>query len=130
MPSCLVCRAAIEPFLSFGRMPLADAFLDAHEMADEFFFDLAVGLCEPCGMVQLCERVPDARMFHDRYAYYSSTSAGMKRHFAALAEDVRRRALTHADAFVVEIGCNDGILIEAFATAGIRHLGSTRPATC
>ena len=41
MPSCLVCRAAIEPFLSFGRMPLADAFLDAHEMADEFFFDLA-----------------------------------------------------------------------------------------
>ena len=123
MPSCLVCHSAIEPFLSFGKMPLADAFLDEHEIADEFFFDLAVGLCEPCGMVQLCERVPDARMFHDRYAYYSSTSAGMKLHFTALAEDVRRRALSDANAFVVEIGCNDGILLEAFATAGIRHLG-------
>ena len=104
-------------------MPLADAFLDAHEIADEFFFDLAVGLCEPCGMVQLCERVPDARMFHDRYAYYSSTSTDMKRHFAAFAQDVQRRALTGPDAFVVEIGCNDGIMLDAFAAAGLRHLG-------
>ena len=43
----------------------------------------------------------------------------MKRHFTALAEEVRRRALTGADAFVVEIGCNDGILLEAFATVRI-----------
>lgn len=123
MPSCLVCQCAIEPFLSFGKMPLADAFLKESQLANEFFFDLAVGLCEQCGMVQLCERVPDAYMFHDSYAYYSSTSAGMRRHFAALADDVRGRALTSAHALVVEIGCNDGILLEAFARAGIRHLG-------
>lgn len=123
MPSCLVCQHGIEPFLSFGRMPLADAFLDETQIADEFFFDLAVGLCERCGMVQLCERVPDAYMFHDSYAYHSSTSAGMRRHFAVLADDVRRRALGGADPLVVEIGCNDGILLEAFGAAGVRHLG-------
>jgi methylation protein EvaC len=104
-------------------MPLADAFVDPVNPGQEFFFTLAIGLCEACGMVQLCERVPDARMFHDSYAYFSSTSAGMRRHFAALADDVRARALTGGNRFVVEIGSNDGILLDAFRAAGIRHLG-------
>ena len=123
MPSCLVCERPIEPFLSFGQMPLADAFVDPARPADEFFFDLAIGLCEGCGTVQLCERVPDAYMFHDAYAYYSSTSVGMRRHFTAYAADVRRRLHAVRAPFVVEIGCNDGILLESFAAAGIRHLG-------
>ena len=123
MPSCLVCQHVIEPFLSFGQMPRADAFLDDTQLADEFFFNLAVGRCDECGMVQLCERVPDAYMFHDAYAYHSSISTRMKRHFAAFADDVQRRTLASTDPFVIEIGCNDGILLEAFAAAGIRHLG-------
>lgn len=121
--TCLVCQRPIEPFLTFGRMPRADAFLAPDELDGEFFFTLAIGLCEGCGMVQLCERVPDAFMFHDAYAYYSSTSAGMRRHFRAFAGEAHRRALTSRDAFVVEIGCNDGVLLEAFGEAGIRHLG-------
>ena len=123
MATCLVCRQPIEPFLSFGRMPLADAFVTPDRLADEFFFNLAVGRCDGCSMVQLCERVPDAHMFHDAYAYFSSTSAGMQQHFRAFAGDIRSRALSGADPFVVEIGCNDGILLEAFGAAGIRHLG-------
>jgi methylation protein EvaC len=104
-------------------MPLADAFVDPAQPADEFFFDLAIGLCGGCGTVQLCERVPDAYMFHDAYAYYSSTSAGMRRHFAAYAADVQRRLPVVKAPFVLEIGCNDGIMLESFAAAGIRHLG-------
>ena len=123
MADCLVCGTSIEPFLSLGRMPLADAFLDEADIHREFFYTLAIGLCEACGMVQLCERVPDARMFHDAYAYFSSTSAGMRRHFAEFADDVRRRALHGRNPFVVEIGCNDGIMLDAFAAAGVRHLG-------
>lgn len=123
MSSCLVCRHAIEPFLSFGRMPLADAFLDPARIEDEFFFNLAVGVCERCATVQLCERVPDAYMFHDAYAYYSSTSVGMQRHFAAFADDAVRRAPASTDLFAIEIGCNDGVLLERFRARGIRHLG-------
>ena len=108
-------------------MPRADAFLDPSRTADEFFFTLAAGRCHACGMVQLCERVPDAFMFHDTYAYYSSISTRMADHFATFAHDVRRRALGPSpltrDPFVVEIGCNDGIMLDAFARAGIRHLG-------
>ena len=104
-------------------MPLADAFVDPAGPVDEFFFNLAIGLCESCGLVQLCDRVPDHYMFHNAYVYFSSTSAGMRRHFGAYAADVRQRLGGVEAPFVVEIGCNDGILLEAFAAAGLRHLG-------
>jgi methylation protein EvaC len=122
-PECRVCGAPAEPFMSFGPMPIANAFVTADEIGGEYFGDLEVGFCPSCTMVQLVTFVDPAQLFHDHYAYFSSTSARMADHFAAFAEDVRRRHLGGADPFVVELGSNDGIMLRHFAAAGIRHLG-------
>ena len=123
MKSCLVCERSIEPFLSFGRMPIANGFLSPDQFADEYFFELKVAFCENCRMVQLAELVERERMFHDNYAFFSSTSAYMAQHFWEFASWVRRTYLTDDDLFVVEMGSNDGIMLRHFAEAGIRHLG-------
>ena len=41
MSGCRICRSAIEPFIDFGRMPLANGFLTPDQFADEYFFDLS-----------------------------------------------------------------------------------------
>lgn len=123
MAACLCCAAPLEPFMSFGRMPIANGFLTPDQFASEYFFDLQVGFCEACGMVQLTERVDRDRMFNESYAFYSSTSSRMAAHFEELAADVRTRHLRASDPFVVEIGSNDGIMLRHFALAGVRHLG-------
>lgn len=123
MKSCLACETHIEPFLSFGRMPIANAFLTREEFADEYFFELRVGFCPGCGMVQLLEQPTPEKMFHGNYAFFSSTSTRMAVHFRAFADSVRARWLPANDPFVVEIGSNDGIMLQNFAGAGIRHLG-------
>jgi len=82
-----------------------------------------VGFCAESKMVQLTRLVDEKRMFHDHYAFFSSTSAGMARHFEAFAHAVREDLKGVSDPFVVEIGSNDGILLRHFADAGIRHLG-------
>ncbi len=123
MSACLVCARPIEPFMSFGRMPIANGFLTPDEFADEYFFELKVAFCAGCRMVQLAELVPRERMFHDRYAFFSSTSARMATHFEAFAAWVRGTYLAAGDPFVVEIGSNDGIMLQHFAGAGARHLG-------
>ena len=123
MTTCLICRAGVEQFISFGRMPIANGFLTPAQVADEYFFELAVGFCPTCTMVQLIHHVEPQKMFHENYAFFSSTSTRMAAHVAAFAEDVRSKYCAGKDAFVVEIGSNDGIMLQNFAKAGIRHLG-------
>lgn len=122
MSACLVCKAPIEPFISFGKMPIANGFLRPEEFASEYFFELTTAFCRACGMVQLGNQVERERMFHENYAFFSSTSARMAQHFKAFADQVKQRYLS-SDPFVVEIGSNDGIMLQHFAGAGIRHLG-------
>lgn len=123
MPECLVCRSPVEPFLSFGRMPIANGFLPREAFAEEYFFELKVGFCPSCSMVQLTELVDRERMFHENYAFFSSTSVRMAQHFQAFAAAVSRDHLGGPDPFVAEIGSNDGIMLQNFAKAGVRHLG-------
>jgi methylation protein EvaC len=123
MKECLICDESIQPFMSFGRMPIANGFLSPAQFAAEYFFDLQVAFCPKCGMVQLTDLVEPEKMFHENYAFYSSTSTRMATHFKRLADLVMANYLEAADPFVVEIGSNDGILLRHIASAGMRHLG-------
>ncbi len=123
MRNCLICGSVVDPFMSFGRMPIGNGFLAAEEFSREYFYELKVAFCSRCRMVQLTELVPRERMFHQNYAFFSSTSVRMPRHFEAFAREVMATHAGGRDAFVVEIGSNDGILLRHFAKAGIRHLG-------
>ena len=123
MNRCLICETLIEPFIDFGRMPIANGFLSPEEFADEYFFNLRVGFCPECKMVQLTEQVEREKMFHDHYAFFSSTSRRMAAHFEQFAADAKKTLAGKADPFVAEIGSNDGIMLKHFAKDGIRHLG-------
>lgn len=123
MTACLICGAPINPFLSFGKMPIANGFLLPENFNKEFFFDLQVGHCQKCQMVQLTELVDPGMLFHENYAYFSSISVRMARHFKQFADYVQDYYLPKKNPFVVEIGSNDGIMLQNFMQAGIRHLG-------
>ncbi len=123
MPACRVCHSPVEPFIDFGRMPLANAFPTPDQFAGEYFFELIAGYCPGCTLVQLVNQPQRERMFNDRYPFFSSSSVRMASHFRQLAREVAESYLPARDAFVVEIGSNDGTLLLPFAEAGIRHLG-------
>ncbi len=123
MATCLICKTAIEPFINFGKMPIANGFLNPDHFAQEYFFELKVAFCPKCKMVQLTEQPDREKMFHDNYAFYSSTSTRMSHHFKTFADDVMKTYGNRNDPFVAEIGSNDGIMLQHFAKANIRHLG-------
>jgi methylation protein EvaC len=121
---CRVCDARIAPFMSFGRMPIANGFLRTDQTRNEYFFELAPAFCEACGMFQLMEQPRPEKMFHEHYAFYSSTSRYMQAHFEAFAHPVINTVLAgRKDPFVVELGSNDGIMLRHFKARGVRHLG-------
>ncbi len=122
MSGCRVCRSSIEPFIDFGRMPLANGFLTPDQFADEYFFNLAAAYCPRCTLVQLVEQPRRERMFNERYPFFSATSVRMQEHFAGLAGDLIA-TLPPGNPFIVEIGSNDGTFLRHAAHAGVRHLG-------
>jgi len=109
--------------MSFGRMPIANGFLLPEQYDDEYFFELKPAFCEKCYAFQIEEQPDPEMMFHDHYAFFSRTSAFMQRHFKAYADWVYDNHLKGDDLFVVEMGSNDGIMLENFARRGVRHLG-------
>ena len=109
--------------MPFGKMPIANAFLNSEDYPDEQFYELKVGFCPNCKMVQLMAFIDREELFHEHYAYYSSISNFMRNHFKAFAISIRNTHLTSSNPFVVEIGSNDGIMLRHFAAEKIRHLG-------
>jgi SAM-dependent methyltransferase len=121
---CRVCRTALpEPFLDFGRMPLANAFLSGPEaFAAEETYPLAVAGCTVCGLVQLDYVVPAEQLYRD-YIYVSSTSDSVKAHADRLSAGLIAQYGWTPSSLVVEVASNDGTVLQAFKARGVRVLG-------
>jgi methylation protein EvaC len=68
--NCRVCDANISELMSYGKMPIANGFLE-ETTKEEYFFDLSVGFCESCYTFQLLQQPEPEQMFHDEYAFFS-----------------------------------------------------------
>lgn len=122
MCKCLVCETKEMEFMNFGKMPIANGFISEANYDKEEFFDLKVGYCPKCHMVQLTSLVEKEKMFNENYAFFSSTSKRMEAHFKEMAYWMMDEYLKQ-DSFVVEIGSNDGIMLQNFAREKVKHLG-------
>ncbi len=123
-PLCRVSGTPLTKVLDFGMQPLGNGFLQAKDFKDEYFFPMEIGYSEVSMMFQLIEQPAPEKMFHDHYAFYSSTSSFMAQHFKQFAQQVMQSGyLAKDDPFVVELGCNDGIMLKNFAEKSVRHLG-------
>ncbi len=100
--TCPICNTFnLKTFISFGEMPVANAFLKKDQIENpsfkEFKYEMKVGFCENCKMVQQVNIVPyDQYIVPDEsgktnYAFFSSTSKAMEQHFAEVAKEIQER---------------------------------------
>lgn len=124
MKKCRVSNTPLIKVLNFGMQPLGNGFIDAEDKQSEYFFPMEIGYSEKSMMFQLIEQPSPEKMFHDHYAFFSSTSKYMADHFKNFASEIiKSKFLSKEDPFVVELGCNDGIMLKNFSQLRIRHLG-------
>jgi methylation protein EvaC len=100
-------------FLDLGRQPIANKFLKEDEFKDEFFFDLKVVFDDETKLVSLKEFVKPELMFNEDYAYSTSMSYPMVKHFELTANMLKEEFNPET---VLEIGSNDGPFIKNFDT--------------
>lgn len=121
---CRMCRKAqMKKFLYLGEMPSVNNFLTAYQLnEEEKKFPLSVCFCPNCGMVQTKE-VVDPELMYKNYVYISSFSKTMADHFNYLAKLVISKFNLDKNSLVVEMGSNDGTLLQIFKDLGVRVLG-------
>lgn len=121
---CRVCDSKnLSKFLSLGPTPLANSFLRKNQLKEmELCYPLDVYFCHNCYLVQLSDVVSPGLMFKD-YAYVTGASKPMEIHFTGLAEDTIRNFKIDKNSLVVDIGSNDGTLLQCFSKFGLRTLG-------
>lgn len=122
--NCRICgNTKLDKFLSLGPTPLANNFLKPDQLnREELYYPLDVYFCNKCHLIQLLDIVPPEVMFKD-YAYITGASKPMELHFAGLTKDVSTNFKVNKDSLVVDIGSNDGTLLQYFSKIGLRVLG-------
>jgi len=128
-PLCAFCQGrSLEQVVDFGEVALAGGFIKPEHFKNEPRFRLRVAFCKNCYAVQIVDKV-DARLLFDHYFYFSSASRTLREHFVDYASEVVARFLEPSRSTVVEIGCNDGVLLKPLADHGVRTLVGVDPAT-
>jgi SAM-dependent methyltransferase len=111
--NCRICFGKnFHKIINLGEMPPANAFLGQDELKRaEEQFPLSLYFCNDCGLVQL-RHVVDPEILFKNYHYQTSASAPLVKHFREMALEIASKHIKNADELVVEIGSNDGVLLE------------------
>jgi len=121
---CLGCASDLpDAFLDLGEMPLANSYIKAgDEGKEETSYKLAVAYCPVCHLVQITHRVAPEDLFGN-YLYFSSFSDAFLKHAQEMADTLIKRFALDSSSLVMEIGSNDGYLLEFFQRNGVPVLG-------
>jgi len=127
---CRICgNSDLKPILDLGEQPLSGVF-PSPESADPTSSPLELLLCnkennsDACGLVQLRHQADLAEMYGSTYGYFSSISSLMVSHLEEKVRDLVTFVKPVKGDVVLDIGCNDGTLLNAYgAERGLVRVG-------
>jgi SAM-dependent methyltransferase len=104
--------------------PVANSLVTAETFAAmEPFYPLRAFVCERCFLVQSEQFESPGEIFSDDYPYFSSYSTSWLEHARAYADRIVEQLALGTGHTVVEVGSNDGYLLQYFHARGIQVLG-------
>ena len=115
---CKICsNPNLKLIVDMGEMPLANSFTADGECER---YPLEVYYCDECCLIQIANDIDPNSLFTN-YPYRSSASVPLAEHFETMANHLK--FLMSDDDLIVDIGCNDGVLLRNFVGGDQRILG-------
>lgn len=118
---CRLCNSEdITIALPLNKSPLCDEYLSVPK--DQEFYDLDLCFCNECSFVQI-NTVVDPEIIYRDYIYVTTSSPGLQKHFNSYASEVCDFLKLYESKLTIDIGSNDGTLLNFFKQKGHRVLG-------
>ncbi|OGT25447.1 MAG: methyltransferase [Gammaproteobacteria bacterium RIFCSPLOWO2_02_FULL_42_14] len=119
--TCRLCDSKhLIKVLSLTPTALCDEYLK--RIQNQPVYPLDLFQCDVCQFVQI-EYVVNSETIYGDYIYITTSSSGLSAHFASYANQVINKLQLQAGDKVVDIGSNDGTLLNYFQQNGFRVLG-------
>ena len=87
---CKITKKKIRPFMSFGKMPIANGFLTKKNFKKEFIFNMEVGFSKEISLFQLNDHPKPTLMFNRSYPFFTSSSKYMIKHFKEYSKWIKK----------------------------------------
>ena len=115
---CKICDSIkVFEVLDLGKQPLANKYpKNTKEIQNEKKFNLKILFCKKCKSAQIKKIINRNYLFEDYY-YLSSVNKKLKNHFENLSKKLTKYR------FIVDIGSNDGILLNPLKKLKINSIG-------
>ena len=111
-------------FADLGKPPLSNSYLTSTDFKEvEKCYPLRVMVCEECWLVQTEYFVEVDQIFTEDYAYFSSVSTSWLDHARRYVDQITIMLALGKGSMVVEIGANDGYLLQYLLKKGIPSYG-------
>ena len=118
---CRLCnQSKLKLVLKLEDSPLCDAYLKWKR--DQEFYKLNLFRCSNCGFIQI-DTVIDPEVIYKDYIYVTSSSQGLVDHFSSYSEDVLNNVEIQKESLIIDIGSNEGTLLNFFQKRGYKVLG-------
>jgi C-methyltransferase C-terminal domain/Putative zinc binding domain/Methyltransferase domain len=111
--TCRSCEGPLEHVLDLGTQAPSNALLKSFDQPEKRY-PLRAAVCTNCWLMQTEYDVPHAELFPADYPYYSGGSQQWREHCRSYAEYATKRFGLRGDSYVVEIGGNDGTMLQNF----------------
>jgi hypothetical protein len=120
--SCRICGSSDLNFiLDLGVQPLSGVFPERGE-SDPPSGPLIILKCEKCDLVQLAHDYPKEWLYGENYGYRSGLNSSMAKHLISKAKNLENYVNLATKDFVLDIGSNDGTLLNAYSK-GLHRVG-------
>ena len=122
--SCEVCgNSALKPVLDLGNHPLCDDLVPVREARICREYPIDILFCPKCVTAHQRFQVPKVELFPKTYHYRSRFTADVLSGMSSLVEACEARLGALSGQTVLDVGCNDGSLLDFFAKKGAQTVG-------